>query len=131
MSFFKQKLNVITTTNVHVNEDVCVVNKINNVECERRDRVVKFSRSTVVPLSSNFSKTSFGIKKALDLNVPYIDKSPIVLSDEDVSERKNVKLNHQSVLRESTKINTNFSPNRWSIDKKIYKVSKDNHLNAK
>lgn len=128
MSIFRQKSSVISTLNVQINEslpteDVCVVHKMNKVESEKRQRVVKFSRSTIVPITSSYvSSESFGtsIKRAFDLNVPYIDKSPIVLGDEDVSERKNVKTNN-SVLKESAKLNK-LPSTKWSFDHKLYKV---------
>lgn len=102
-------------------EDMCVVHKINkveNVQEKREFRLVKFSKSTIAPLSNSSFK---GFTPFRELNIAYIDKSPIVLSNEDVNNQNVIKKN-QTKLQSACEPNRFAIDNKWSMDNKIYKV---------
>lgn len=114
----------ITVNETFLTEEKCITRTANTIENSKREiRTVKFSKSSVAPTKHFDPAKAF---QTLHLTVPFIDQSPVVLSNEDVSEEKLQLRKNKKLLENNPAQNPHcfVVDGKWSIDNKIYKVCK-------
>lgn len=121
MSLFTIKSQIRETKEKFVTEEVCVTKNFKKVESERRQfKSVKFSSNIVAPKSEKPCKSFVSIL-SVDLNVPYIDQSPVLLRNENLTVKKVATT--QSEIKSDPYEHLFALNSKWIIGNKIYKVA--------